>query len=212
MKKLMFMGILLAIAGSMHAGDNLKIADFEIEGGEEKAIEIELNNADNEITGVQCDLILPEGLSLATFLNDDEEEVLGELTSRKRGDLSLTVQKVEEGKYRFLVFSMSNKTFKGTSGGIIKIVAKASSTISSGSLTGKITAIVLTPPSGDGFSPDDVTFNITATTAINQIELSNDKPATIYDLKGNVVRKNATTTNGLRSGVYIINNKKVLVK
>ena len=152
-------------------------------------------------------------MSLTTFLNEDEDEnVLGELISnRKKGDLGLTVSEVSGG-YRFIVFSMNNKTFKGTSGGIIKVVVKAASTISAGNLTGTLADIVLTEPDQTQHKPANFTFNITATTGINEVELSNDKPATIYDLKGNTIRKNATSTEGLSKGVYIIDNKKVIVK
>lgn len=220
MKKLMILAAvcLLSAMNSM-AQVTLSISDFSIKGGEEKAIEIELENPGVEITGVQCDLILPAGLSLTTFLNEDEDEnVLGELISnRKKGDLGLTVSEVSEvpevsRKYRFIVFSMNNKTFKGTSGGIIKVVVKAASTISAGNLTGTLADIVLTEPDQTQHKPANFTFNITATTGINEVELSNDKPATIYDLKGNTIRKNATSTEGLSKGVYIIDNKKVIVK
>ncbi|MBO7115507.1 MAG: hypothetical protein J6V87_00470 [Prevotella sp.] len=214
MKKLMILAAvcLLSAMNSM-AQVTLSISDFSIKGGEEKAIEIELENPGVEITGVQCDLILPAGLSLTTFLNEDEDEnVLGELISnRKKGDLGLTVSEVSGG-YRFIVFSMNNKTFKGTSGGIIKVVVKAASTISAGNLTGTLADIVLTEPDQTQHKPANFTFNITATTGINEVELSNDKPATIYDLKGNTIRKNATSTEGLSKGVYIIDNKKVIVK
>lgn len=54
-----------------------------------------------------------------------------------------------------------------------------------------------------------VTLNNSAS-GIN--EISAEKPATVYDLKGNQIRKNATSIEGLAKGVYIINNKKVIVK
>lgn len=211
MKKLMFMGILLAIAGSMQA-DNLKIADFEIKAGEEKFINVEMENPDNVYAAFQFEIALPSDLELVTFLNEDEESVLGELdATRKKSDHSLNVTKLADGSYKFLSYSGSNKTFKGTSGAIVKIKVKAkgSFTISG---TGTIKNIVLTQADATENKPANVTFNVTATTGINEIEISNDKPATIYDLKGNTVRKNATSIEGLNAGVYIINGAKVIVK
>ena len=34
----------------------------------------------------------------------------------------------------------------------------------------------------------------------------------IYDMSGRMVRKGTTTTDGLKSGLYIINGRKVLVE
>lgn len=212
MKKLMIMGILLAIAGSMQA-DNFAVANFEIAAGEEKTIDIELVNPDHEFTAFQFDLTLPAGITIPTTLNEDEEVVLdAELTSRKKSDHSLVVEKVGEGVYRFLASSMTNKTFKNSSGAIVTVKIQAASTMDAGSLNGKLSAAACTTPSEVQVNMDDVTFTISATTGINEIEVSNDKPATIYDLKGNTIRKNATSTEGLSKGVYIIDNKKVIVK
>ena len=212
MKKLMIMGILLAIAGSMRA-DNFKIADFEIKAGEEKTIEVELIN-ENEYTGFEFNISLPTGLTVSSYYDPDEEETVYEaalVSDRVKSKHSLTVGLVS-GKYKFLCYSSTNQTLKGNSGAIVTFKVKAASDLAAGALTGTITGQVLSPVSGTDVKPADVTFNVTATTGINEVELSNDKPATIYDLKGNTVRKNATSTEGLSKGVYIIDSKKVIVK
>lgn len=50
-------------------------------------------------------------------------------------------------------------------------------------------------------------------TGINEIQSGyNDKKNDIYTLSGIRVRSNATTTNGLKKGVYIIGKKKVVIK
>ncbi|WP_262503176.1 leucine-rich repeat protein [Xylanibacter ruminicola] len=50
------------------------------------------------------------------------------------------------------------------------------------------------------------------TTAINGVVVSDGRPFDVYNLQGRKVKANTTTFNGLPSGVYIVNGKKVIVK
>ena len=47
-----------------------------------------------------------------------------------------------------------------------------------------------------------------STACIIQPQLSGN----VYDLNGQLVRRNATSLDGLRKGIYIVNRKKVVVK
>ena len=49
-------------------------------------------------------------------------------------------------------------------------------------------------------------------TGINDIKANAKNAADIYSIDGRLVKKNATTVNGLASGVYIMNGKKYVVK
>ena len=42
--------------------------------------------------------------------------------------------------------------------------------------------------------------------------LNGTEKADIYDLSGRMVKKDATTTDGLMKGVYLVNGKKVVLK
>ena len=55
-----------------------------------------------------------------------------------------------------------------------------------------------------------VTASLEVTTAINEI-LNSGKSFTIYSVDGKLINRQATNLNGLK-GVYIINNKTVVVK
>lgn len=46
---------------------------------------------------------------------------------------------------------------------------------------------------------------------INDIEYTDDKPATIYNINGMVVREKAISTEGLPKGIYIFKGKKVVI-
>ena len=49
-------------------------------------------------------------------------------------------------------------------------------------------------------------------TGIENIEQNQADIYDIYNLQGQLIRKNATSLNGLAKGIYIVNGKKVMVK
>ncbi len=208
MKKLLFIGVLLAMACGMQAENVLTASDIVVKPGEEGTIEIAMTNSD-PISGFEFSLTLPEGLSIPTEMNEDEEEVLAVTLSRGKSKHTLEIaEQSTKGVYKLLSYSSSNQTYKESSGTIVTVKVKATADFAGGTAT--ISGITLSTAEAVQFTPADVEFKIGNTTGIN--EISAEKPATVYDLKGNQVRKNATSVEGLSKGVYIINNKKVIVK
>ena len=65
---------------------------------------------------------------------------------------------------------------------------------------------------------NEVTFNDVRTTLrvtanhIHENLITPLWPADIYDLQGRIIRHQATSTNGLPKGIYLINHRKVVVK
>ena len=216
MKKLMISAtIMLLSAMNVMAQDKLTIDDFSIQAGETKSVAINLIN-EKAYAAVQFDLVLPTGLSIAKKANGKFNVSL----SATRCDFSdpsdpshvMTVTEVSTGLYRFVAYSNSNIEFTGNSGALITINVAAASDISAGDLNGTIKDAVITPKTGTDTKPADFTFKVTATAASGINEISIDNPADVYDLQGNKVRSNATSTDGLSKGVYIINGQKVIVK
>ena len=204
MKKLMILAVSLLSAMNMMAQTvELSIDDFTIKAGEKATISLNMTNS-VDICAFQCEIVFPKGVSIALNKKSKPDVTLNE---DRKDDHTLTVSQLESGAYKFLCYSNTNAPFYESSGEVVSIVVEAADTYTGEALKGTIQNQVLTDPDAQQYTPADASF-----TGIKQMELSNDKPATIYDLNGNTVRKNATTTNGLRSGVYIINNKKVLVK
>lgn len=62
----------------------------------------------------------------------------------------------------------------------------------------------------NGMESKPATTSLEVVTAINEI-LNSGKSFTIYTLDGKLISNQATSLNGLK-GVYIINNKTVVVK
>ena len=46
----------------------------------------------------------------------------------------------------------------------------------------------------------------------NLLDISKESPRDIYDLRGQLVRKQATTLQGLSRGIYLVGNQKVIIK
>ena len=59
---------------------------------------------------------------------------------------------------------------------------------------------------------NDASADIPVKSDIAAIEYTDEWPAHVYDLSGRLVRSNATSLRGLHPGVYIINNRRVVVK
>ena len=56
------------------------------------------------------------------------------------------------------------------------------------------------------------TLIVSGVSAINSVVFVNSQPADIYSIDGKIVRKNATTVEGLPKGIYMINGKKYIVR
>ena len=105
-------------------------SSFNINAGETKEMVINLTNASDEITLVQFDLRLPDGLSLKQTSGEYEYDIAGRTTWRKHSlDANAT-----NGIIRFLLSSSSNTTLSGTEGAIIKMTILADNSFTGGDI------------------------------------------------------------------------------
>ena len=79
-------------------------------------------------------------------------------------------------------------------------------TIQAGEQTFAVSALYA---NGQESKPVEVTVNVT--TAIQNIVVSDSKPADVYTLDGKLVRQQAKSLDGLK-GVFVVNGKAVIVK
>lgn len=134
---------------------NLSIESLEIKAGETKTMLIDMQNPDDQVTMVQFDLRLPDGLSIAT--GDDAVDIAGRTTWRNH---TLT-SKADNGLTRILLYSATNEVVDGTSGAIISIKLKASSTFKGGDV--KLENQLMTTPSLVESKPSTYTYSIKGT-------------------------------------------------
>lgn len=178
--------------------DVLSLGDYDPATG---TIAIALDNA-TAYAGFQMDVALPQGLTLES----------AELTGRAASHTLMTGVN-PDGSTRLLGFSLSNAEIAAGSGEIITLKVKANASLSS---TDNITIsdIFFTRANEVESVLPDVTTNATVVTAITHIA-ADGEGVNVYDMKGVLLRQGvnpAQATQGLPTGVYVINGKKVLVK
>ena len=80
----------------------LTLAPATLSAGTNATLSFDLVNS-LSVTALQFDVILPEGLSVNTIINEDEEEVPAiTLTDRKKSSHSLSCNRREDGRSSFL--------------------------------------------------------------------------------------------------------------
>lgn len=150
---------------------------------------LELTN-EGKYVASQFDLVLAEGQRLNSIT----------LNEKRANDHSVSYSKVGDNTYRVVVYSLSNTAYEGSEGELLNIDV-----------------------TGDGeYSLENILF-VTAqqvekrfaplageATGINSTVA--EKTFDIYSVDGILLYKQATTTEGLPKGVYIIEGKKYLVK
>lgn len=92
--------------------------DFEQQGYSRTALlDIGLANED-EVTALQCDIVLPQGMSIETVGNS----YIVEINEERRGrDHNVTINKTGADTYTILLSSPSGKSFKGNTGTLMTI-------------------------------------------------------------------------------------------
>ena len=148
----------------------LSIKSFDIKAGETKTMLIDMQNPDDQVTLVQFDLRLPDGLSIVT--GNDATDIAGRTTWRKH---TLT-SNATNGITRFLLYSATNELIEGTSGAIISIKLTASSLFNGGDI--KLENQLMTTPSLVESKPTTYTYNIKGT---ENPPASDGEPYVVYN-------------------------------
>lgn len=171
---------------------------------ETKTISISMTN-DFVVEGIGYKFQLPEGVTLGTVYDEDEEEdVPAVLKNTDRCKTKHVVSclpctkdgNVIEGAYSVNVY---NASFKGTEGEVLtmNLVGDMKGTV-------KFYAVAFTDADAKSYHQDDFVIDLSGT-GINGIEAADSENAPIYNLAGQKVSKAV-------KGVYIQNGKKYMVK
>lgn len=212
MKKFFFLVVLTmltAVNVMGQSGDKLFVDNFSINPGEKLAVSVNLSNPDTKYCVFQFDLNLPKGIAVAL---NKKNKLDVKLNEDRIDDHTLTSKQISDGVYRFTCISLTNANFYENSGAILELNIEASSTLTGVTMTGSIENIVLATSASVETKLEKTTFTITNPTAAGITAISVDQPADIYDIKGNLLRSQATNLNGLPKGIYLVKGQKVLVK
>ena len=160
LRRLFILGLVLAIAGITQAADILKVQDVEVAAGESVTLNIELTNTTTNLMGWQCDISLPEGLTLELKANGKPKATLGERFSTTEHTISSTV--LANGSYRFIATSMDGETIPGTSGTLFTVTLKADASLAAGTkLSGAVKNIEFNTKDNQKLTFSDVSFAVT---------------------------------------------------
>ena len=137
---------------------SLSIESFNISGGETKEMVINLDNPSTDITLVQFDLRLPDGLTLKQTDGEYDIDIAGRTTWRKH---SLDANVQADGSIRFLLASSSNAVLSGYSGAVIKMTLVASNSFNGGDI--KLENILMVSPDEQETKQATYTYTISPT-------------------------------------------------
>ena len=144
MKRIFGVIIGLAVAlSALQAQNTVTVGDVELKKGNSALVSVELAN-ELAFSAFQMDLTLPEGFSIPTTMNEDEEEVL-DITlnaSRKKSSHQLVYNVLDNGNIRIGSYSSQNATLKGTSGEIIQFRIVAADEVETGIYTARLSRLL----------------------------------------------------------------------
>ena len=150
--------------------------------GVEFRLPIEMNNV-NEISGVQFDLYLSEGLMLSKDENEDYEIELSERASNQH---AVSARIMDDGALRVLVTSSQNATFTGNSGTLLTLKLFPQSTMEAGDYDVELKNIVLTDPQATRYAAEDIK-SVISVSAYTLGDVNNDTHIDVADLTGVVL-------------------------
>ena len=157
---------------------------------ENQMLQLSLENTGRYVAA-QFDVRLAEGQTLENVRLNDE---------RKHGHQVLWAA-LGNNSYRVIVYDMSGNAFSGNNGELLTMT-----TSGEGYVTLENIIFVTDRQVEKKFAPLSV-----GTTGIKSLNAL-DAPADIYTTDGRLVRKQTTSTIGLKKGIYIIDNRKVIVR
>lgn len=128
--------------------------------GKSLTLSLKMNNT-MEITGVQCDIYLPEGM---TFAKDEDGYYMAELstertTASKTNIFDAVLQ--SDGALRILASSTKSAAFSGNSGEVATIVINVSEDMADGDYPIVIKSIELSDKNGNNYSVSRVKSTVT---------------------------------------------------
>ena len=202
-----------AAAAEAGAGDNvISLLPLTAEAGSEVQLSVQMRNT-APIRGFQFRLSLPDGV---TVVKSSKGKLQARLTADRLPDEdahTLSAAGQPDGSILFLCGSQYDEVFTGSEGEIATITLSIPEGMSEGVYPLLLQDVKLTESDITRFyepAGSEALLSVSApgnTTGISAV--SGEKSADVYDLSG---RKVGTDRRQLSKGVYIINNKKVVVK
>ena len=107
----------IAVSNSLATTDMLEARTVALRPGETRTVEVALNNTEHDYVAMQCELVLPEGVSLTDVRGIDRGSKHSYYTTKSE---------VEANVYSMIGVSMNMNTYAGSEGNIMRLTITAS--------------------------------------------------------------------------------------
>lgn len=212
MKKIyMTLVAMLCGAAAMAQTVSISVADVAAvaDGKTVSYVEVVLNESEPGavVSAASFRLALPEGVSVAQFYNEDDEEYVDDITwPAAKSKHSLDVRSTNNANELQYTVASDTQYFKTSTNVLCKVGIVVAEGVKNGEYDLKISKISFSNPKAESLVQDDFTAKLTVSggTGINGINADNNN-APIYNVAGQRVNK-------AQKGIFIQNGKKVAVK
>ena len=163
---------MLAIAGIAQAANNkLVVQNMTMEAGSSVTLNVALENETTNLMGFQCDIVLPEGLTLKLKNNGKPAATLSDRFEDTGHSVSSSV--TSSGAYRFIATSLDGEAIPGTSGTLFTVTLQADASLAPGTtLEGIINNIEFNTQDNQKVVFDNVTFNVSIPGDVETLEVT----------------------------------------
>lgn len=158
----------------------MKIDSFSMAAGNSKTVTLDMQNEGKEIVAFQCNIILPEGMSINSGI------AFNEAANRTDAYTHSLATSQKDGRVKVVCYSLGNDSFLGTEGAILSLPVMADAMMADGKYDIKVENIVMTCKDKTQLKPADVTATVSVggTTAINMQGVTPDASAGYYNVGG----------------------------
>ena len=122
--------------------DALTLPAIAMKAGETRTIDVKLENVEHNYSALQCDLVLPEGLTLVGVKGIDRGAT---------HNFYMKANSVEDNVYNIIGAAMDMAVFAGSEGNVMQLTVTASNDFSSLDAELRITNVVLVTATSDPF-------------------------------------------------------------
>ena len=185
----------MAVSGTA----TLHVEPVAIKAGETRELTVNLTNPDDELTLLQFELLLPDGLYI-NKVDDNPSVSMGSRTSVNSHQLSAYA---DGQRVRCLLASPGNELISGTEGAVVRLTVTAADNFCGGSLL-LANAIGVSPCEQEVMMPSQrygLTESATGVTDVKNAEESSE----VYSLTGQRQVK-------MKRGINVVNGKKIIKK
>ncbi len=125
--------------------------------GEEKQLAVRMDN-ESSITALQCDIYLPEGVSIAT---EDGDYLIDLVPARKAANHTVSTNDLPNGAIRLFITSATSKPFKGNSGDVFILNLVVDGDAESGEYSLDLRNIILSDTEAHPYYAPDLNVPVT---------------------------------------------------